>query len=304
MGGDGPRATPTIHDGRLYSLGATGILNCLDPATGSVIWMHNILYDAGVDPASGNLTWAMAGSPLVFDDLVVVNAGGSNEKAVIAYDRVDGTQRWAGGSRRAGYSSPMLATLSGVRQILIFGGDGLSGHDVADGRELWFQEWTTNQGIHAIQPIVLEDESIFISSGYNVGCGLFRVTQTNGTWKVEETGWGKRENKFKLKFNDGIYKDGYIYGLDEGILACFDVKSGEIVWKKGRYKFGQIIMVDDLLLIISESGRVVLVEANPKEFREIAGFQAIAGKTWNHPALAHGRLLVRNAEEAACFDVR
>ena len=303
MGGDGPRATPTYFDGRLYALGATGILNCLDPLTGSVHWSRNILTDAGLNPEADNLKWAMAGSPLVYRDVVVVNPGGTKGNSVIAYDLTSGEPRWAGGSRRAGYSSPLAATLGGVEQILVFGGDGLSGHDANDGSELWFQEWTTQQGINAIQPIVLPDKTIFLSSGYNVGSGLFEVQKNNNAWQVKEHAWGKRKNKFKLKFNDGVYKDGFIYGLDEGILACFDVKSGEITWKKGRYKYGQILLVGDLLLINSEAGRVVLVEADPKEFRELAGFQALTGKTWNHAALAHNRLLVRNAEEAACYNV-
>jgi outer membrane protein assembly factor BamB len=301
MGGVGPRATPTLFDSRLYTLGATGILNCLDAITGEPLWPQsvNILEDAGAD----NLEWAMAGSPLVYDDLVVVNAGGRQGRGVIAYDRFSGTIRWATGNDPASFCAPRLETINGVRQILIFDGFGLKGHDAATGDELWrTREWTNEPKVNAAGPIVRDGHRIFIASGYGVGCGLFKIMFADGSWSVREE--YVRPNRFKLKFNDAIYYDNHLYGLDEGILACHNFDTGRRVWKRGRYGYGQLLLVHDVLLIQAESGEVALVEANPNAFREIARFQAIDGKTWNHPVLHRGRLFVRNAQEAACYDLR
>lgn len=301
MGGDGPRATPTVYESRVYSLGATGILNCFDPISGELHWSRNILRDAGLSPETGNLPWGMAGSPCAYDDVVVVNPGGPDGKSVIAYDIESGEIRFSGGDRRAAYVAPRLAAIDGVRQILVYGAEGIGGHDSTTAEELWWHAWANPQGINAAQPIVVDETGVFVSTGYNVGCLLLDVTQTEQGWKAEPR-W-KRENKFKLKFNGGVHKDGYIYGLDEGILACLDVAAGEHTWKRGRYKYGQLLLIDDVLLVTDEWGKVALVEANPDRYREIASFQAVEGKTWNHPALANGRLLIRSDREAACFDV-
>ncbi len=137
LGGDGPRATPTYHDGRIYSLGATGVLACLDFATGKEIWSFNILKENGC----ANLDWAMSGSPLVYDGVLLVNPGAQkgtdDSRSIVAYDIADGQRRFAGGHSKAGYASPMLATLQGVEQVLVFDGGGLAGFDPHDARELW-----------------------------------------------------------------------------------------------------------------------------------------------------------------------
>lgn len=312
LGGDGPRATPTVYDSRLYALGATGILNCLDPATGRILWSHNILDDANAK----NLSWGMASSPLAFDDKIVVIPGGRQGRGVIAYDQRSGEIVWAQGNRPAAYVAPRLETLLGVRQILVIGGTGLAGYDPDTGRELWFQEWTNSQHIIAAQPIRINDHTLFISAGYGTGSALVGVTQQNGnvearsasqgsSFRAELTGW-KTTTRFKLKFNGALYQDGYIYGLDEGVLCCFDVSTGDRVWKRGRYGYGQVLLLEEqkLLLVLAESGEVALVEASPQQYREVARFQAIEGKTWNHPVLVRGKLLVRNAGEAACYDLK
>ena len=148
---------------------------------------------------------------------------------------------------------------------------------------------------------MLPDNSVFISSGYGGGSARLNVLQENEDWKVEPQ-W-KRPDRFCLKFNGGVYRDGYVYGLDEGILACFDMEKGKRTWKRGRYNFGQIVMVGDDLLVATESGAVVLVAVTPKSAEEIGRFQAIEGKTWNHPVVNRGRLYIRNGEEVACYDL-
>lgn len=311
IGGTGPRATPTIHDSRAYTLGATGMLNCLDALTGKPLWSHDILADAG----SVNLTWAMAGSPLIVDDLVIVfpglnvPEGGSQDmyanaapSSIVAYDRVTGEKRWAAGKRQASFASPQLAVIDGVRQILYYSAFVLAGHDVATGQELWSFEWKNEFGNNCVQPIVLDDGGIFLSSGYNTGSALIDVKRTGDKWDEPKPRWTS-PNKFKLKFNGGVYRDGHIYGLDEGILSCLDLSTGEPTWKKGRYKYGQTLMLADHLLVSTEAGEVVLLDVTPKGAKEIGKFKAIEGKTWNIPVVNRGRLFIRSDQEVACYDI-
>ena len=298
MGGIGPRATPTVFDSRVYALGATGILNCLEARRGTVIWSRNILQDAGAD----NLNWAMSGSPLVYDNLVVVSPGGTGH-TVVAYDRLTGEKLWAAGNRRTGYAAPRLATIAEMPQILIFGGDGLSGHDANTGRELWFFDWPHSEQVNAAQPIVVDEEAIFFGSGYGKGSVMLDIVSGDGSWTIKKPPrWTSKQ--LKLKFNGPVAKDGYVYGLDEGILVCLDLATGKRQWKRGRYGYGQLLLIGDVILVQADTGEVVLIEATPARHRQIARFQAIEGKTWNHPVVTRGRLLVRNAQEAACYDLR
>lgn len=306
MGGIGPRATPTLFDSRLYALGATGILNCLDARTGKVYWTTNILVDAGTpDEPARNLDWGMSGSPLVYDDVVVVNPGGEDGRSIIVYDRLTGKQRWARGDQRASYAGVQRVTLGGTQQLLIYDAAGVGGYDPNDGKPLWRFPWSNSDRINVALPIVRDDSLVFISSGYGTGSALLEVAAgAAGGWNVEPR-W-KYPGRFKLKFNDGIYKDGFVYGLDEGILACLELATGKLAWKRGRYGHGQLLLIDDanLLLVQAEDGKVLLVPASPEKPTEVAGFKALGDKTWNHPVLHRGFLYVRNFEEAACYDLR
>lgn len=296
MGGDGPRATPTFFESRIYALGATGILNCLDAATGELFWSRDILQDAQAE----NLGWGMAASPLVYEDRVVVNPGGDSGKAVIVYDRLSGEPIWSSGDHRASYCAVRRETLNGIEQLLIFDANGIAGLRADDGTQLWRKTWQNNPEINVAQPIIHEGQ-VFFSSGYGSGSALIDVTQVDEQGRPRVV-W-EATNRFKLKFNDGIYKDGFIYGLDEGILACIEAETGERRWKRGRYGYGQLLLIEDVLLVQAESGEVALVDASPDAFRERCRFPAIEGVTWNHPVVHHGRLFVRNSNEAACFDV-
>jgi outer membrane protein assembly factor BamB len=300
MGGPGPRATPTVTKSHLYTLGANGTLNCLTSRAGKPVWSRNILADAG---GAKNLNWAMSGSPLVYEDLVIVNPGGGKGKGVIAYDRLTGKIRWSVSKEPAGYAGARVETIQGVAQLLVFDGTGLSAYDPANGHEFWrFGPWENGPQINVAQPIVRKQKQVFISTGYQVGSTLLNVERTGKKWRVSQT-W-ETPNRFKLKFNDGVCHDSHVYGLDEGILACIDYGTGKQRWKGGRFGYGQLLLVDDLLLVLTETGEVVLVKATPDRLTIKARFQAIEGKTWNYPAITNGRLFVRNAAEAACFDLR
>jgi outer membrane protein assembly factor BamB len=298
LGGEGPRATPTIAGDTVYFLGAQGHLACLDLATGKLRWSVDILKD------NANVHWGMSGSPLVFDNLVVVNPGAQTPaaagKALVAYDRETGKEVWAAGDTHAGYSSPMLADLAGKRQILLFDGEGLGGYDPEKGSELWRYEWKTPNEINVAQPVVLDGDGVFISSAYGMGGAMLRVAEAGGKWSVE-TRW--KTKRMRCKFTSPVAYQGFIYGLDEGILACLDAANGQLKWRGGRYGHGQLLLTENLLLILGESGQLALVDAAPAAFHELARISALEGKTWNTPALAGGRAFVRNHQEMACYDL-
>ena len=303
--GVGPRATPTIVGDRVYTLGATGILNCLDLATGTRIWSEDILYDNDAELAS----WGMSGSPLVLDDLVVVSAGGPEGKSLVAYHKDTGERIWRGGSSPAGYSSPLITTLAGIPQILIFNYGNVAAHDPSGGQILWQHPWPSGTECIA-QPVPLPEDRVFVSSAYGIGCKLFQIARDEDNELRATLVW--ETPRLKAKFTNVIHRDGYIYGLDDGVLVCLDLANGQRKWKRGRYGHGQVILVDNpdeigdqsgLLLVSAESGDVLLVEVDPNKSREIARFPALASKTWNNPALAGQYLLVRNDREAACYEL-
>ena len=294
--GDGPRATPTWDQGRIYALGATGELRCLDANTGTVIWGKNILSDN----QASNLQWAMAASPLIVDDKVIVLPGGAPNKSVVAYNKNTGAPVWKVLSDTQAYVSPMLVEIAGRRQIMVVSSSRVVGLVPETGALLWSYAWDTSGGINVSQPIVVDKNRFFISSGYGKGAALVEVKGSGNTFTAT-TIW---ENiNMKNKFNSSVLHNGYVYGLDEGILTCVDVNTGERKWKGGRYGYGQVLLASGHLILTSDSGELALVKAAPDQYTEVARFSALQGKTWNYPAIADGRLLVRNANEMAAYDI-
>lgn len=294
--GDGPRATPTWDDGRIYALGATGELRCLDAKTGGVVWGKNILSDND----ASNLSWAMAASPLIVDDKVIVLPGGNANKSVVAYNKMTGAPVWKSQSDPQAYVSPMLVTLAGRRQIIVVSSSRILGLVPEDGSLLWSYIWNTDMGINVSQPIMVDNNRFFISAGYGKGAALVEVTGSGKNFSARAV-W---ENiNMKNKFNSSVLHEGYIYGLDEGILTCLDVKTGDRKWKGGRYGYGQVLLASGHLIVSSDSGELALVKASPEQYTEVARFSALEGKTWNYPAIAGGRLLVRNSNQMAAYNI-
>jgi len=296
LGGPGPRATPTWHEGRLYALGAEGEFRCLDAASGEVLWRKNILEENGAT----NLQWAMAASPLIVDDKVIMLPGGPGGRSVAAYDRITGDTLWSSLSDQASYTSPMIATLAGQRQIVVVTASRVVGITVENGDLLWEHPWSTTQGINVAQPLVVGDDRLIVSAGYGHGAAMIEISGEDGGFAAR-TVW--ESSRMKNKFNGSVLLDGYVYGLDEGILACVNAQTGELQWKGGRYGYGQLLLASGHLIVLTERGEVVLVRATPESHQEVASFHAIDGKTWNTPAIAGGRLLVRNAREMACYRI-
>ena len=296
--GAGPRATPTLSGGRVYTLGATGLLNTLDAATGAVVWSRDASSDAEGTPSMGGggtkkvPDWGFAGSPLVVDDLVIVAVAGQ----LVAYDVVSGTPRWTGPAGGVSYSSPHLATIDGEAQVLLVSASGVTSVSPSGGRVLWEHKV---RGFPIVQPGVTAEGDVVFAPG-NTGTRRLAARRGSGGWTIEE-----RWNSTALKpyFNDFVLHEGHVYGFDGRILACVDVSDGERKWKGGRYGNGQLVLLpdQDLLIVLSEEGELALVSATSDAFREIARVPALEGKTWNHPVLAGDTLLVRNAQEMAAF---
>lgn len=296
LGGDGPRSTPVWHDGRIYALGATGEFRCLDAKTGKLIWNRNILTDNGAQ----NIEWGMAASPLIVDNKVIVLPGGSSGKSIVAYDRLSGAPLWRSLNDQASYTSPMLVTLSGRRQVLVVTASRIVGVAPEDGSLLWETPWQNSASINVAQPIVVNQNRFFISASYGKGAALVEVNGSGKSFTARKV-W--ENNSMKNKFNSSVLHNGYVYGMDETILTCVEVATGERKWKGGRYGYGQVLLASGHLIITTEQGEIVLVRATPEAHTEVARFTALEGRTWNNPAIANGRLLVRNSTQMAAYNI-
>jgi outer membrane protein assembly factor BamB len=308
LAGVGPRATPTIDQGMVYTLGATGRLLCLEGATGRCVWQKDLLKEFGMtaEDEEGEVSYGRANSPLVVGDLLIIPAGGPQRRgwvSLVAYDKRTGQQVWQGGHWQISYSSPVLATLGGTRQILIVNQDYASGHDVRTGSVLWETPWPgkSHGDANVSQAVPVPPDRVFLSRGYGRGAALLQLLpKGDSTFEVKAL-W-RNSRVMRTKFTNVALWQGCVYGLSDGILECIDLETGQRMWKGGRYGHGQILRVGELLLVLSESGEVALVEATPQRRNNMLGqFQALEGKTWNTMALYGPYLLVRNAEQAACY---
>jgi len=295
--GDGPRATPNVASDRVFTLGASGRLNCLDLRTGRCHWSIDVL----ADNRASNLSYGLCGSPLVVDGMVVVSAGGHEGKSLAAYGCATGECIWRAGDDAAGYGSPQLCHLAGHDQIVILNRSVLTGHEVRTGRVLWTYPWENSTATNCSQSVPVGQRLLFVSTGYGKGCGLLELSQSvAGHWTALPV-WANRN--LKTTFSSAVVYDDFVFGLDEGILCCIDLANGARRWRAGRYGHGQLLLAGNQLIVQAESGDVALVAAIPDEHCELARFTALSDKTWNHPALAGRLLFVRNDREAVCFEL-
>ena len=277
-----------------------------------MIWKKNILTDLGIDPAAhaAAVSWGRAGSPLVTESLVIVPAGGPFFKpgsdgatavSLAAYDRATGERRWTAGRDQISFTTPELVTIAGREVVMAVNESRVVGYDPADGREVWGFEWPGHSDSDATcsQAHVLDGDRIFISKGYGIGAAVFALKPAADP-PAFTAAW-QQPGLLKTKFTNVAIHAGHAYGLSDGILECVRLEDGQRRWKKGRYGQGQVLRVGGHLLVQAESGEVVLVECTPERHVELARLAALDGQTWNTLALAADRLLVRNAEEAACY---
>jgi len=318
IAGEGPRTTPTIEDKRVFTLGATGTLRCLDLETGRPVWTRDLTKDAdiqvssaaskekndGADPSWAEArgvfpTWGFASSPLLHEGKVIVSAGGRDGKSLLAYDASTGTPVWHAGNRPINYSSPFLLTLAGKPQIVMFNTEAITAHDPANGAVLWEYPWGKGMP-HVARPISAGANRVLFSSGYGVGSALLEIAPGKDGKLAATEVW--KTIRFQAKFSNPIERDGFVYGVSDGIFACLDLKDGTVHWKDGRYGHGQGLLIGEHYLQMTEiPGELVLLRPTPDGANELARLRVFDEKTWNPLALSGDLLVVRNDREAACI---
>ncbi|HEV3022129.1 MAG TPA: PQQ-binding-like beta-propeller repeat protein, partial [Pirellulales bacterium] len=296
MGGVGPRATPTFHDGKIYALGATGRLNCLDAASGEVKWSHDIVADSDAKVPM----WGFASSPLVADGVVLVFAGGPDGKSVLGYNVSSGDLLWSAGEGQNSYCSLQPAHLDGADQALIATEKGLTSFQPANGQILWRHDWPLEGMTRVVQPTLVGDNDVLLGTGFGFGTRRVHVGSKADKWPTTELWTTRAINPY---YNDLVVHRGHLYGFDNSFFTCVSLDGGESKWRARGYGNGQVLLLadQDLLLVLSEKGEVVLLRANPDSHEVHGRFAALDGKTWNHPVVAHGKLFVRNGVEVACY---
>lgn len=287
--GAGPRSTPTLHDGRVYSFGATGILNVLDARDGSLIWSRNLAAETGTEVPE----WGFASSPLVTGSVVIVALAGTP----IAYDQVSGDLRWKGADGGNGYSSPHYFEIEGVPQVVMMNDNGAVSLVPEDGSVLWEYSWPLSDRI--LQPAQAANGDLVLSSGMGKGMCRLKVNHEQDKWNIEEL---MNAVQLKSAFNDFVIHNDLAFGFTGPFVECVDIVEGGRIWKSGRYGGQLILLADqDVLVVLTEKGEVALVSATADKFTELGRIPAIEGKTWNHPAFAGDILLVRNSKEMVAF---
>ncbi len=327
LGGVGPRSTPTIDGNYVYSLGATGVLQCLKLDSGEVVWTDDLLkrYYSSIDPGDSDaarlkrqqaaevlVQWGYTSSPLIYENLVIVQGGGPvvdgkfQGKSLIAFDKLSGQVVWEGGDQQIAYVSPVIFKIDDKDQVVIVNEATITGHDPKTGETLWSFPWkgTSNQDANNSQPHLIGPNRIFISKGYFLGSAVFGLLGDE-SGKYDATEDWQNLRMLKTKFTNVTIVNGYAYGLSDGIMECGNLETGKSEWKsrKGNFGHGQVLGVGDRIIVLGEKGELGLIAADPKQYKELARFQALQGKTWNSICLAGKRLLIRNAEEAVCYEL-
>lgn len=305
--GNGPRGTPTVDGQVVYGISAKGKLYALNASNGKVVWKHDLNAEYG-----GQIpNWGVSTSPLVHGKLLLVDVAGKDNYGVVAFNKSNGKVVWKTKTDLPGYSSPIAVTVNDVEQIIFFTGTAAISIAPQDGQKYWSYPWRTSWDVNAATPIFIAPNKVFISSGYNKGAAVLKMRPMNASVKVEEV-W--KSKVMRNHFSTCLLIDNHLYGFDEGTLKCIDVRTQEKQWAVRRTAAktgergkalgkGSLTFADGHLIVLSEKGNLVLIEATPAEYREKASVQVLNGRCWTVPTLANRRLYVRNQKEMLCFDL-
>ncbi len=321
LGGVGPRSTPTIADGKVYAMGAMGLLRVLDLHTGKRLWQIDLLEQAGWTPDEflSAVPWGHASSPLKIDSFnqIVISLGGrvdanavddqgmtSTKKSLIAMDATTGEVKWKAGRDQLSYASPMLMKILGQNEIVSVNEKTITGHDPETGQTLWTIDWpgSTNTTANCAAAMPIGQNRFVIGKGYGGGSQVIEVSKTDAGQEAQVV-WASHR-VLKTKFNHTCVIDGVGFGLSNGTLQATDLTDGRPLWnqsRRDRFGQGQVVLVEDVLVCQTEPGDVVFVDADPSEYRERGRLTALDSKTWNIPTIAGRHLLVRNDRQAICF---
>jgi len=289
QGGDGTRATPTVNDGRVYIFGALGRLLCVDAESGRDVWsvtFHN------------KPQWAYSGSVLIEGDMAVVSPG-KGDGALVALDKRTGKPIWTCGKDPAGYATPYPFTFENRRYIAVFMAKTALIVDAKTGRQVCSIPWVTDWDGNASAPIY-HDGHLFLSTGYDTGCALFKLAVEDDRLVAREM-W---KNKTLLtKFTSCVLRNGMLYGGHQRGLSCVDFMTGQERWSDRRLQNASVFIANDHLIVFSEEGRLLIAKASPDGFKPTGEAQLLSDRCWTIPTLSDGKLFVRNLEKAACFDL-
>lgn len=295
--GDGPRGTPTIDGDRLYALGASGDLSCLDIRTGRIIWTVNLLdrFD------TSNIPWGLSESPLVLPDRVLVNAGGRNA-SIVAFNKMDGSVLWASQSDIAGYASAVLQRVGPLTTAVFFTAERALGVDVRDGRLLWSYGDVANGTANIATPVV-RNHFVFVSSNYGVGGALLEITAQGTALRSREVYFTR---SMQNHHSTTVLIGEHLYGFSDSILTALRFDTGDVAWRHRSVGKGSLIFADERLYLLSEDGVVGLAEASPTAYREAGRFrlQTSSHPTWTHPAISGGRLYLRDQDTLYAYNIK
>ena len=301
-GGDGARSTPTVIGGKVYVLGSELALLCLDANTGKAIWSHDLLKEFG----GRNITWKNAASPVVDGNLVYV-AGGGPGQSFLAFNKDTGAVAWKSQDEKMTHSTPVVATLLGAKQVIFFTQSGLVSVGAADGQLLWKAPYRFNVST-AITPVVAGD-MVYCSAGYGVGGGAFKISKTGAAFKAEALWQTPGDKEVANHWSTPVYKAGHLYGMFQfkeygsGAMKCVELATGKVKWSQPGFGPGNVILLGDQILALSDAGELVVAEVTPAGYQEVSRAKVIGGKCWSTPVVSNGRIYVRSTTEAACLDV-
>ncbi len=301
-GGDGPRSTPTVSDGMVYLYSPPMVLSCLDAASGKLLWSK----DVEKEHEGRNITWNSAASVVVDGDLLFVPGGGAGQ-SMLAFEKKTGKLAWKSQDEKMTHSTPVAATLHGVRQIIFFMQSGLVSLAADDGRALWKFAFPFKVST-AISPVVAGDV-VYCSAAYGVGSAACKIRKQGDQFTATEIWRIVGDKDVANHWSTPVYKDGYLYGMfgfkkfGVGPLKCVELATGKVKWEQPDFGQGNVILVNDKLLALTDDGQLVVVEATPRAYKELGRIKAVAGKCWTTPALSDGRLYVRSTKEGVCLDV-
>jgi outer membrane protein assembly factor BamB len=291
----GPGATPTVDGNLVYTLSHQGHLFCLDATSGKVIWRKHLIKDLGGQRSR----WGYACSPLVEGNMLIVDNGGRGA-STLALNKLNGNVIWRSGDDYAGYASPVVFNLGSVRCVVVFKASTVVGLNVANGQELWRHPWKTSYDVNAATPIASGNE-VFVTSGYGAGCGLVRII----TGRAMEQ-W--RNKAIRAHFNTPVLWNGHIYGVDgnagSGSVVCLDFKTGAEKWRQDGIGCGSLMLADDKLIVLGETGELIVCKAQPTRFESLASAKVLDGRCWVVPVLANAKLYCRNNQGSlVCLDL-
>jgi len=292
--GSGPRAAPVVDGDAVFGIGAYGRLHAVNAVSGKPLWSHDLVKEY----ETRRPHWGYAGTPVVYQNKLLVEVGGRAGHAFMAFDKKTGAEIWKSETDTLAYSSPVIFNIHNKNQAVFFSRRGLVSLDPDNGRKLWHYDWPA---ANIANPIFIAPDKIFISSSYEKGSALVKINKNNSEFSAE-TVW--KSGVMKNHINSCVLVGDYLYGFDNAVLRCINANTGGLKWSKRRLGRGSLIYADGKLIVLGEKGKLVLLKADPEKYNELTKSKILKGRCWTPPALADGRLYLRSRKELVCVNLK